>query len=257
MKFHGHTLIWGDWIPTWVTSGGYSRDSLFGVMKSHITTVVTRYKGQALSWDVLNEMLDNWPGTTVKPSFWLTQLGPEYMDSAFVWARRADPGAKLYIDDYFTEFSGQKQETFFALVQGMRSRGVPVDGVGFQMHLSTAHPGWPGYDVYKTNPIGAQVYNTFVRFANAGYDIRITELDAEVADTDGPLALEKQGQVYRDVLDACLRVSRCKELTTWGLTDKYSWIPAGRPGFGRGLPFDASYRPKPAFDSLLARLGRP
>ena len=75
MKFHGHTLIWGSWIPTWVTSGGYSRDSLFGVMKSHITTVVTRYKGQAQSWDVLNEMLDNWPGTTVKPSFWLDAAG--------------------------------------------------------------------------------------------------------------------------------------------------------------------------------------
>ena len=257
MTFHGHTLIWGSWIPTWVTSGGYSRDSLFGIMRSHIMTVVGHFRGKAASWDVLNEMLDNWPGTTVKSSFWLDQLGPAYMDSAFVWAHQADPSAKLYIDDYFTEFSSPKADALFALVQGMRSRGVPIDGVGFQIHASTAHPSYPDYGVYASNPISSDVRSTFARFANAGYDIRITEFDAEVADSAGQAALTKQGQVYRDVLDACLSVSRCKELTTWGMTDKYSWIPGSRPGYGRGLPFDSNYQAKPAFDSLMARMARP
>jgi endo-1,4-beta-xylanase len=257
MKFHGHTLIWGSWIPTWVTSGNYTRDQLYALMKDHITTVVTRYRGKALSWDVLNEMLDNWPGTTVKPSFWLDHMGPEYMDSALVWARRADPGAKLYIDDYFTEFPGQKSDFFFNFVQGFRARGVPLDGVGFQMHISAGHPTWPGYSTYNQNPIGAEFQATLQRFANAGYDIRITELDVEVPDTAGTAFLQKQGQIYRDVLDGCLKVSRCKEMTTWGFTDKYSWIPSVRPGLGRGLPFDANYGKKPAFDSLMARLSRP
>jgi endo-1,4-beta-xylanase len=257
MAFHGHTLIWNTWIPAWVTSGGYSRDSLFGVMRSHIMTVVGRYKGKVASWDVLNEMLDYWPGTTLQTSFWLTQLGPEYMDSAFVWAHRADPAAKLYVNENLTEFGSPKTDALFAMVQGMRSRGVPIDGVGFQMHAPLGHPSYPAYNTYKTDPISSIVGETFARFANAGFDIRITEFDAELADTAGLAALEKQGQVYRDVLDACLRVSRCHEMTTWGMTDKYSWIPVTRPGYGRALPFDAAYQAKPAFDSLLARLGLP
>jgi endo-1,4-beta-xylanase len=63
--------------------------------------------------------------------------------------------------------------------------------------------------------------------------------------------------VYDNVLEACLNVSRCKELTTWGFTDRYNWVPKSFPGYGRALPFDSSYHSKPAFNSLLARLGQP
>jgi endo-1,4-beta-xylanase len=257
IPIHGHTLIWGSFIPGWITSGNYSRTQLYTLMRDYITTVVTRYRGKVASWDVLNEMLDNWPGTTVKPSFWLDRMGPAYMDSALVWAHRADPGVGLYVNEYLAEFPGAKSDFFFSLVQGFRARGIPLHGVAFQMHVTAGRPTWPGYSIYSQNPIGTEFHATLTRFANAGYDIRITELDVEVADSDGPLALEKQGQIYRDVLDGCLRVSRCKELTMWGITDKYHWLPVWRPGFGRALPIDANYQPKPAFDSLLARMGRP
>ena len=155
-------------------------------MRDYITTVVTRYRGKAASWDVLNEMLDNWPGTTVKSSFWLDRMGPEYMDSALVWAHRADPNAKLYINDYLTEFSSQKSDFFLSFVQGFRARGIPLHGVGFQMHISYGHPTWPGYSIYNQDPIGPEFRTNLARFADAGFDIRITELDVELADNAGP-----------------------------------------------------------------------
>ena len=234
IPFHGHTLIWGSCIPGWITSGNYTRAQLYTLMRDYITTVVTRYRGKAASWDVLNEMLDNWPGTTVKSSFWLDRMGPEYMDSALVWAHRADPRAKLYINDYLTEFSSQKSDFFFSFVQGFRARGIPLHGVGFQMHISAGHPTWAGYSTYNQNPIGAEFRTTSPGSPTQGSIFGSPSSTWRWPTTPALAALQKQGQIYRDVLDGCLRVSRCKELTTWGFTDKYHWLPSSRPGFGRG-----------------------
>jgi endo-1,4-beta-xylanase len=85
-------------------------------------------------------------------------------------------------------------------------------------------------------------------------------MDVRIADGAGESELAQQANVYHDMLDACLALTRCVGLTTWGFTDRYSWItnPATRfSGFGRALPFDASYQPKPAYDALLARLEVP
>ena len=69
--------------------------------------------------------------------------------------------------------------------------------------------------------------------------------------------LVPQAVVFRNVLDACLVQPRCTSVTTWGFTDKDSWIPSSWPGYGRALLFDGNYQAKPAFDSLAARLRQP
>ena len=246
MVIHGHSLSWYAWIPTWITGGGYTNDQLRAILKDHITTVVGRYRGRIVSWDVVNEV-ENVSGTGLRSSFWVDHLGPEYIDSAFVWAHRADPAAKLYLNDYATETINPKSDAVLALAQALKGRGVPIDGVGFQMHILHF---WPP-------PTSAQIQANFARFASAGFDIRITELDVDVADTAGAAALASQGATYRAVLDACLRIPRCIELTTWGFTDRYNWVPQQFPGYGRALPFSSTYQPKPAFDSLVIRLGQP
>jgi endo-1,4-beta-xylanase len=246
MAMHGHSLVWYSWNPTWVTNGGYTSDQLRAILKDHITTVVGRYKGKIVSWDVVNEPIEE-SGNGLHSSFWMDHLGPEYIDSAFVWAHRADPAAKLYLNEWATETIGPKSNAILALAQALKGRGVPIDGVGFQMHLSHF---WP-------HPTSEQMQTNLIRFSNAGFDIRITELDSDIADTAGTAALIEQAVVYRNVLDACLRTPRCLEVTTWGFTDKYHWVPQQFPGYGRALPFDANYQPKPAFDSLIVRLGRP
>jgi endo-1,4-beta-xylanase len=244
MVIHGHTLVWHESLSDWVTNGSYGKAQLLAILKDHITTVVGRYAGKVASWDVLNEGVI-WNGA-MRPDVWLNTIGPEYVDSAFVWAHRADPSAELFYNDFGIEGPGEKTDSVLALVTRLRARGVPVDGVGFQFH---AFPDGP-------IPSASTVRATFARFANAGFDVRVSEMDVMISDNAGPSALVQQAVVYRDVLDACLRQARCTGFMTWGFTDLYSWIPRSWPGYGRGLPFDTAYAPKPAFDSLAARLRR-
>jgi endo-1,4-beta-xylanase len=244
MAFHGHTLVWHNSLPAWITNGTFTRGQLLAVLKDHITTVVGRYRGNIATWDVVNEVMgDN--GSSLRNTIWLRTIGPDYIDSAFVWAHRADPAAKLYLNDYSAEAVSPKADSILQLVLGLRARSIPIDGVGFQTHFSVS------------SPAASSIRANFARFASAGFDIRVSEMDVQVADGAGSAALETQGATYRNVLDACLLVTRCTGFTTWGFTDRYSWIPASFLGFGRALPLDSAYQAKPAFDSLIVRLRRP
>jgi endo-1,4-beta-xylanase len=251
MAFHGHSLVWYRAIPTWVTAGGLTDAQVRAILKDHITTVVSRYRGKVASWDVVNEPLDNQGCFNNQcgliASFWLTHLGAEYIDSAFVWAHRADPAAKLYLNEFRTETIMNKSDALLALAQGLKARGVPIDGVGFQVHILKQ---------FFPAPTSAQVQANFQRFADAGFDIRITEMDVAIPDAGGAAELAAQATIYSDILNACLKVSRCIELTTWGFSDRYNWVPKSFPGYGRALPFDSNYQPKPALNALLTGLGQ-
>lgn len=244
MAIHGHTLVWGEALPTWVTAGSFTKAQLLQVLQDHISTVVGRYRGRIATWDVVNEAVD---GSTapLRNTLWLQVIGPEYIDSAFVWAHRADPAAKLYLNENHAEGVNAKSDTILALVRRLKARGIPIDGVGLQAHLTLTPP----------PPTAGNLQANLRRFANAGFDVRVSEMDVRVADTAAASALDVEASIYRDVLDACLRLgSRCSAFTTWGFTDRISWIPAYFPGFGRGLPFDEQYGPKAAFYALTARL---
>jgi endo-1,4-beta-xylanase len=245
ISIHGHTLVWHESLPPWITGGTFTKAQLLAVLKDHITTVVGRYAGKLASWDVLNEAM-LWNGS-LRPGVWLNTIGPEYIDSAFVWAHRADPTAKLFYNEYSVEGLGQKADSVLALVRRLKARGVPIDGVGFQFHNFPAVP----------LPAASSVRANFARFTNAGIDIRVSEMDVMLADNAaGPSTLVAQAVVFRDILDACLLQTRCTGFTTWCFTDRYSFVSKSFPGYGRGCPFDASYRAKPAYDSLAARLRR-
>ena len=223
MAVHGHTLLWHQHLPAWITDVKFTKAQLLAVLRIHIETVVGRYKGRIATWDVVNEaVVDN---GSLRNSIWLQVIGPEYIDSAFAWAGRADPAARLYLNDYGAEWVNAKSNAILSLVQGLRARGVPVHGVGFQAHL--------------TPPSAAStVRENFARFASAGFDIRVSEMDVRIPDSAGASGLASQAKVYADLLDACLRVSRCIGFTTWGFTDE-------------------SYQRKPAYDALMARLQQP
>jgi endo-1,4-beta-xylanase len=95
---------------------------------------------------------------------------------------------------------------------------------------------------------------TMALFTNAGFDVRISELDVRIPDTGGAVELQAQATIYGNIMRACLLNARCTGITTWGFTDKYSWIPGHTPGFGRALPFDNNYAPKPAYTALFEAL---
>lgn len=240
MQFYGHTLLWHSQQPAWLTAGTPTRASLLAALKSHIETVAGRYAGQLVGWDVANEMLAD-DGSGLRRSFWTDIVGPDVIDSAFVWTRRVDRTAKLYLNDYSVELINRKSDSLLALATRLKARGVPIDGVGLQAHLIIPSPN------------AQQLRANIARFQAAGFEVRITELDVRLSATQ---TLEAQAAAYGAVLEACLIAPRCAGLTIWGLSDRYSWIPGTFTGFGRALPFDDALQPKPAYRTLRDVLER-
>ena len=243
MKVRGHALVWHQALPDWLTKGGYSSGDAANILHDHITTVMKHFKGQLISWDVVNESISYSPPYGDQPSFWLNTLGPGYVDQAFRWARETDPDVKLFYNETGGEGLGAKSDKLYNLVKGMQDRGVPLDGVGLQMHIDAVNP--PTLDAISTN---------IQRLGALGLEVHITEMDVRVPQPATPANLDAQARVYQSVLTACQANANCKALLTWGVTDAYSWIPGAYKGFGSALLFDEKYNPKPAYQALLTTL---
>lgn len=249
MKVRGHTLVWYQQNPTWLTSTTWNPETLKVVLKEHIDSVVGHYKGKVVAWDVVNEAINDGSGTLrTTGSPWASTIGASYIDLAFREARAVDPAALLFYNDYNLEFPGVKQDSAFALVSGMKSRGVPIDGIGFQAHFQVNNDGTgvPSKDVLVA---------TFNRFAALGLKIHITELDIRVR-TPGATSAEltAQSQGFANVAAACLAVPACEAMVVWGLNDGESWVPGTFPGYGQALLFDDSYSKKATYTAVSSAL---
>ena len=249
-QVHGHNLVWHNYNPEWLTAGRYDEPALRRILRRHILTVAGRYRGRIALWDVVNEAVD-YTGS-LRHTIWLDGIGPEYLDLAFRWAHKADPDALLYYNDFGAEGLGPKSDAVYELVAGMIERGVPIDGVGLQMHTTTiSSPDASGLvDPMPFRPDPGDVAANIDRLGGLGLQVAITELTVRVPVPATADSLAAQADVYADVMQACLDAPACSSFTTWGFTDRYSWIPGRFPGFGAALPFDASFRPKPAYDAL-------
>lgn len=252
MQVRGHNLCWHSQLPAWVTSGTFTRASLQAILKNHITTIVTRYKGKVQQWDVVNEPFNDGTGT-LRSSIWQQVIGNDYIDSAFVWAHRADPDAKLYLNEYGTEiYGGTKSNAMYNYVSAMKNRKIPIDGVGFQCHFTVSKIDFTKLD------------QNIKRYAAIGLEAIITELDVRIAKTDYAADPAKwlalQANDYLNLIRICLNNPNAKTFVTWGFTDKYSWIPSFTATTGNGpasdyaLIFDTSYASKLAYTSMLNEL---
>jgi endo-1,4-beta-xylanase len=241
-RVRGHTLVWHNQLPAWLTAGvsdgTIGNDELRSILRDHITTEVRRYKGKIRAWDVVNEVVEE--DGTMRKTIWLDRLGPGYIADAFRWAHRADPQAKLFINDYNLEWNAPKIETTVALVKDLQARGVPIHGVGFQGHLGIQYD-YPG-----------DWANVMRRFADLGLEIAVTELDARMVLPVTEEKLATQATYYSRALTDCLSVAACKELTVWGFTDRHSWVPGWFDGEGSACLFDENLAKKPAYRALLA-----
>ena len=130
MEVHGHVLLWHNQSPSWVKNIN-NRDQLINAMNNHIDTVLNHYQGQILVWDVVNEAFEE--NGSYRSSFWYNVIGQSYIDLAFRRARQADPGTKLIYNDYNLAEISSKSDAVYNMVQSMLNRGIPIDGVGFQI----------------------------------------------------------------------------------------------------------------------------
>ncbi len=228
LRMRGHTLLWHSQNPAWLfrDAAGNAlqpgnpdhRALMLARLENHIRTVVQRYGDIVDSWDVVNEVIEASQPGGLRNSPWLQIVGPDYIDHAFRLARQYAGDAALYINDYSTT-DAPKRAALQAVVQGLLDRGVPVDGVGHQMHNNVQ---WP--------PL-ADIRATLQLFAGMGLMNEITEMDisAYTNSTDtAPVSeqvLVQQGYRYRDTFNVYRELSPyINSVTLWGLGDDSSWL---------------------------------
>ena len=222
-RVRGHALAWHSQQPGWAQ--GLSGSTLRSAMVNHITQVETHFRGKIFAWDVVNEAFADGTGGGRRDSN-LQRTGDDWIEVAFRTARSADPGAKLCYNDYNIDGVNAKSNAVFNLVSDFKARGVPIDCVGIQSHLTNGPP-----NDYQAN---------LQRFANLGVDVQITELD---------IAGATQATGFETVTRACVAVTRCTGITVWGIRDSDSWRTGQNP-----LLFDGSGNKKDAYTSTLNAL---
>ena len=241
MAIRGHTLVWEHALPEWLEQGDWSRDDVIDILRTHIKTVVSRYRGKISAWDVVNESIDN--SGQLKESFWYRHIGPEYIEMAFRWAREADPNALLFYNEYGAEGTSRKSDAVYELVKSLQDRGVPIDGVGLQMHLTLG-----------TGLKPERVAENMARLDELGLLVHITEMDVRIREPASEADLIEQAQTYREMIEVCIAAKNCDTVVIWGVSDRYSWVPYQFNDYGSALLFDSDFNPKPAYGAVFEAL---
>jgi len=242
----GHTLLWHNQLPAWLTqgvdSGAITPTELRGILRQHIIDEVSHFRGKVYQWDVVNEVIDD--NANLRDTIWLRNLGPGYIADAFRWARQADPKVKLFLNDYNVEAGNAKSDAYFRLVQDLLRQHVPVDGFGAQGHLGVQF----GFNT------AAEVATNLRRFEDLGLETSITEADVRMVMPTDTVKLQAQAQGYSVLMQGCLLARRCTSFTVWGYTDKYSWVPGFFTGQGAANLLDENFAAKPGYRELQAVL---
>jgi endo-1,4-beta-xylanase len=266
-RVRGHTLVWHNQLPDWLTEGvadgKISNSQLRDLLHQHITTEVSRYRGRIWQWDVLNEMFTDSNPSQLNPSdFWISHLGAGIIADAFRWAHAADPEALLCYNDYNIageDGSNAKFNAALTMVQNLRNQKVPIDCVGDQGHLDLQ---------FGFNPI--LMTQDLQAYARLGLKVAITEADVrtfvETTDSDQTPIVSPTDPTpshtadpagadwYTGMLQSCLAVKACISFTVWGFADAESWIPGTFKGEGDADLYDVNLSPKPQYTALQQTL---
>jgi len=234
---HGHTLLWHQQTPGYVTSITNAA-TLRTVTNDHIAQVVGRWAGNATvtGWDVVNEAF-NEDGSR-RGNVWQNVIGNGYIAEAFTAARAADSNAQLCYNDFNIEGINNKSTAVFNMVSQFRQQGVPIDCVGMQAH-------------FVLNGIPGNFQQNIQRFADLGLTVRISELDIRIPSPTTDTKLAQQATNYASVVNTCLAIARCAGITVWGIDDGHSWLPNECcPEIDPLLFARNTYAQKPAYTSV-------
>lgn len=238
MRFFGHTLVWYAQEPAAFKNLDTGRVGFETAYRNYIAAVVSRYRGQAAGWDVVNEAVAE-DGEGWRDSLWSQRLGPlEHMVLAFQQAHEADPDAVLFLNDYNLENRPTKRATFMKLVEALLKAGAPLGGIGTQTHLvADLQPGM----------ITAAIKD----LASFGLRIHLSEMDVSLKQAEGMRGRAEreagQARLYAEAAEAfsSLPAQRRFAFTHWGLRDPDSWLN-DKSGGDQPLLFDGRGRAKPA-----------
>ena len=258
MAVRGHTLVWHQQTPAWVftdaaglpmTPTPENKALLLQRLETHIRAVVSHFGDAISAWDVVNEVIDPAQPDGFRRSPWFTITGTDYIDRAFQVAREMAPHARLYINDYST--TDEPKRTFLVrLISDLQQRGVPVDGIGHQMHNNIEYPS------------AAAIIATLNRFTALGVDNQVTELDVSIYSGSFPQSIAayedipqdrfvRQAFKYRDFFRSFRYLAgNLSSVTLWGQADDHTWLTStGR--VDAPLLFDTRLLHKLAYTALI------
>lgn len=246
MRVHGHALLWYYITPQWIKDFQGDKDDWIEIMEEYITDVVTHFKGKVTSWDVVNEAVDD-DGNIRSNDIWYQNIGEEYIALAFEAAHKADPDAILFYNDYGMVWSKTRRDKICEMVVNLKKEGVPVHGIGLQMHINTDTP--------KEN-----MTTSLAAAAACGVYVHVSELDVATNPSNSPTATytreraEKQKASYKAMFEAFGTIAQDKRygITFWGVADNHSWLSL-RPDWP--LPFDRNLKKKEAYYGITETFG--
>ncbi|MBW4332018.1 endo-1,4-beta-xylanase [Stakelama sp. CBK3Z-3] len=259
MEVRGHNLLWPrqDRLPKWLASYDFGEkpgERSQALVGDHIETVMHRYAPYMQSFDVLNEAIQPESGDYRKSVLTPTPGAAEALfDFAFHTARRAAPNAQLVYNDYMDWGDGSKAHRagVLRMLEGFRKRGVPIDGLGIQAHVTATADA-------ATIARRERDWRAFLdEVTDMGFRLLVTEFDVDDRDLTGDVAT-RDAQVAgyaRAYADLMLDYPQLGTFMLWGLVDRYSWLQDFRPRKDglekRPNPYDDQYRPKRLHDALI------
>jgi endo-1,4-beta-xylanase len=260
-KVRGHTLLWYLGVPDWAVDRLRERRD-WNLVARYFGSVIPRYGDVISEWEVVNEPIEvGHRMDGLRQSIFLDVFGPDYINRALTQARIFAPRGQLYINEYGLEYDipEERDRRYFLLklLERLRNANVPLDGLGLQAHL----------DLRKGQVSQPEIARFLKEVTGMGLSIIVTELDVKESDYVASAAQRDQmvADETRRYLDVVLNERAVLGVTTWGLSDRHSWLEVtlqdyarfpnawtdgGGPGFNRGLPLDSSMRPKPMYYAI-------
>ena len=246
-RIHGHTLIWHMQLPDWLINYNGYKSEWELIFKTHIQTIINRYKGKIKSWDVVNEAFNE--DGTLRNTIWKEHIGNNYIEKAFIYAREADPDAKLFYNDFNLESNTTKRENVIKYFNQLKIKGIDVDGIGLQMHVNL------------NDPATAQISEAFFDVTEFYYLLHLSELDISLnplnkSNLDKQDLFKKQAEYLAQIVQNYKQIPKEKQfgITFWGISDNDSWIPNYYKRTDYPLLFDSNYEPKPSYCKLIQTL---
>jgi endo-1,4-beta-xylanase len=279
MRIRGHNLVWatGQQVPAWVfleedgvtpLTPGNAADKalLIQRMQNHIQNVVSHFGTAVYAWDVVNEPIDATQSDCLVHDQWYNIIGPEYIDLAFQFAHAANPNAELFLNDYNTT-TDPKKTCLYNVVQGMISRGVPIDAVGHELHSNLQFP--PVQSLVDT----VNLFHGLTTVAGKLLDQQVTEFDVSIYDGSSTTIYTnysqipqdlfiQQGYLYRDFFQALKQLNsdpdnqKISSVTFWGMADDDTWLTSPTKVDGP-LLFDIGLQHKYAYTGIIDPLDLP
>jgi endo-1,4-beta-xylanase len=266
-EMRGHTLLWHKSVPAWAVPLLREKDG-WRTVSRYFSSVIPRYGDVARRWDVVNEPveIDDQRSDGLRNNVFLSAFGPGYIANALEEARIFSPHADLTINEYGLEYDSEEQQArrraLLNLLEGLRKENTPITGLGLQSHLdlrrgTVSQPSLKAF-LKEVTDLGLFVEVTELDVKESAYTASMVDRDMMVAD-----------EVNR-YLDILLDAAPVKGVSTWGISDRHSWLEVTEedyarfpgawqgdtgPGLNRGLPYDAAMRPKMMYAAIAKAFG--